>query len=135
MPRCYVCRRPRSLCFCSFVPSVNNRTEVVLLQHTRERHHPFNTARIVQRALQRCHLIVDHNAGFAARELPLRDGAAALLHTSGDTTLTSDLAGIEDVQQLVVIDGTWHQAKTVVRDVPALLAKVDSKPMPRELVT
>lgn len=120
MARCYVCRRPRRMCFCASIPSVANRTEVVLLQHTRERHHPFNTARIVRRALQRCRLIVDHNTGFAARELPLQDGAAALLYPGSEATLLNGQAGIDRVRQLVVIDGTWHQAKTVVRDVPAL---------------
>ena len=118
--RCYVCRRPRTLCYCSLVPSVDNHTEVVVLQHTRERHHPFNTARIVRHALRRCRLVVDHNKGFASRELDLNPATAALLYPGDDAPLIAELSGTHRLEQLVVIDGTWHQAKTVVRDVPAL---------------
>ena len=59
--RCYQCFRPMSLCFCEAIPQIDNRTDVLILQHVGERFHPFNTARIVQKALRRCHLIADHN--------------------------------------------------------------------------
>ena len=119
--RCYVCYRPFDRCFCDAIPTVQNRTEVLILQHRRERTHPFNTARIVSQALQRCQLIHDRNDCFAARQLPLVE-KAGLLYPSNDAVLLSDLSPESRPSQLVVLDGTWHQAKTLYRDIPQLKA-------------
>ena len=117
--RCYGCYRPQESCFCDVIPQVQNLTKVLILQHQRERSHPFNTARIVNRALERCELIFDRNEKFASRELPIGDNAA-LLYPGKDSLLITDLPADQKPQQLVVIDGTWDQAKTLFRDIPQL---------------
>lgn len=117
--RCYHCFRPISFCFCESIPRIDNRTDVLILQHVAERLHPFNTARIVNTALRRCHLIVDHNRRFSTRDLPLRANTG-LLYPSADAPQLTELPASERPSQLVIIDGTWHQAKTIVRDVPQL---------------
>jgi len=117
--RCYQCFRPMSLCFCEAIPRIDNRTDILILQHVGERFHPFNTARIVQKALQRCRLIVDHNRRLGAHHLPIRPGAG-LLYPGADAPSLTELSAEERPDQLVIIDGTWHQAKTIVRDVPQL---------------
>ncbi len=117
--RCHQCLRPMSLCFCEAIPRIDNRTDVLILQHVRERFHPFNTARIVQRALRRCHLIVDNNQRLGMRHLPIQAGAG-LLYPHANAHSLIELPAVERPLQLVIIDGTWHQAKTIVRDVPQL---------------
>ena len=68
--RCYDCFRPRSDCFCDKIPVIDNRTDVLILQHTRERFHAFNTARIVRKALTNSRLLVGHAKELAeAKEL------------------------------------------------------------------
>ena len=116
--RCYGCFRPIQLCFCDGVPRIENRVEVLIFQHVRERWHAFNTARIVSRSLQRCRLIVDHTQGFAKRDLPVQDDAV-LLYPDQNAPPVSELRHRKPTQ-LVIIDGTWHQAKTIVRDLPQL---------------
>jgi DTW domain-containing protein YfiP len=118
--RCYGCFRPLRDCYCASIPSINNRTEVLILQHMRERFHPFNTARIVQRALANSTLLVDHTAQLAER-LCLKP-RAALLYPGADAKLLTDVAPDERPDQLVILDGTWHHAKTLLRDIPALAA-------------
>jgi len=118
--RCYACFRPLQHCFCDTIPSIDNRTQVLILQHMRERFHPFNTARIVQRALANSTLLVDHTAQLVAR-LCLKPGAA-LLYPGADAKLLTDLPLEERPAQLVILDGTWHHAKTLLRDIPALAA-------------
>ena len=108
-----------SLCFCPAIPRIDNRTDVLILQHVGERSHPFNTARIVQRALRRCCLIADHNQRLGTRDLPI-DSNAGLLYPRANALSLTELPAAERPRQLVVIDGTWHQAKTIVRDVPQL---------------
>lgn len=117
--RCFECFRPKSLCFCDAIPRIDNRTNVLILQHVGERYHPFNTARIVQKALSNCHLIVDHNQRLGAYNLPIQRNAGLLYLDDNAPTLT-ELAVEDQPDQLVIIDGTWHQAKTIVRDVPQL---------------
>ena len=116
--RCYGCFRPASDCFCSVIPTIENKTEVLILQHMRERFHPFNTARIVHRALQNSRLLVDHTKDLAAR-ISLQP-RAGLLYPGPGATLLADLPADQRPEQIVVLDGTWHHAKTLVRDISAL---------------
>src|SRR5436190_14664225 len=87
--RCYGCFRPKSDCFCAAIPTIANRTEVLILQHVRERFHPFNTARMVQRALRNSSLLVDHTPDLVAR-LRLKP-RAGLLYPGPEAMLISDL--------------------------------------------
>jgi DTW domain-containing protein YfiP len=117
--RCYQCFRPISLCFCEAIPWIDNRTSVLILQHVGERFHPFNTARIVKKALRKCQLIADHNQRLGMHHLPIQTNAGLLYPRANAPALTELQAG-EQPSQLVIIDGTWHQAQTIVRDVPQL---------------
>src|SRR5947208_695592 len=116
--RCYDCFRPKEACFCASIPSIDNQTEVLILQHRRERFHPFNTARIVNKSLRNCHLLIDHLSNLAAR-LHLKS-RAGLLYPGPSARLISELPGEQRPEQLVIIDGTWHHTKTMVREIPAL---------------
>ena len=117
--RCYQCFRPMSLCFCKAIPRIANRTDVLILQHVGERSHAFNTARIVQKALSRCRLITDHNQRFGTSELPIHNSAGLLYPTAYARPL-AELTTRERPAQLVIIDGTWSQSKTILRDVAQL---------------
>ena len=117
--RCYQCFRPISLCFCGDIPRIDNRTSVLILQHIGEHSHPFNTARIVQKALCNCQLITDHNQRLGAHRLPLQ-ADAGLLYPASDAPLLTELPASQRPRQLAIIDGTWHQAKTIFRDVNQL---------------
>ena len=116
--QCYDCFRPRSACFCAAIPRIANRTEIVVLQHARERFHPFNTARIVARALQNSTLLVDRTDRLTDRLL-LKPNAA-VLYPGVDAELLDDLPPERRPEQLVILDGTWHHAKTMMRDIPLL---------------
>jgi DTW domain-containing protein YfiP len=112
------CLRPSEVCFCASIPKIDNQTAVLILQHRRERFHPFNTARIVQKALRNSHLLVDHTSNLAAR-LRLQP-RAGLLYPGPTARLVSDLPTEQRPEQLVILDGTWHHAKTLFREIPAL---------------
>ncbi len=119
--RCYDCFRPKDACFCDKIPAIDNRTNVLILQHSRERFHPFNTARIVRKALRNSRLLTGHTASLAATALPIGP-RAGLLYPGPTATLISEVPAEHRPQQLVILDGTWHHAKTLFRDVPALHA-------------
>ncbi|MEE3373122.1 MAG: tRNA-uridine aminocarboxypropyltransferase [Planctomycetota bacterium] len=119
--RCYVCFRPQELCYCGSIPRVCNSTQVLILQHVAERFHPFNTARIVRRGLLRCDIVVGHNRDFSAGGVPIHPDAV-LLYPGDESTQPAGVLPPVRPSQLVVVDGTWHQAKTIVRDCRQLQA-------------
>ena len=116
--RCFGCFRPQRDCFCAAIPRIDNQTEVLILQHRRERSHRFNTARLVERALRHATVLVDHTAGLADR-LALKP-RAGLLYPGPGAMLLTDLPPAQRPEQLVIVDGTWHHTKTFLRDIPAL---------------
>jgi DTW domain-containing protein YfiP len=119
--RCLRCRRPRAACYCSALPRIDTRTRIVFLQHPRERDVAIGTARMASLCLPQASLHVgvrwDDASVFAADP----DRPPILLYPS---------KGARDVLRepppgpvtLVVVDGTWSQARTVVRDNPLLQA-------------
>ena len=119
--RCIRCCRPAELCFCASIPDIDNRTDVLIVQHRRERFHAFNSARIVHQSLNRCRLLADHTPRLAGRfaSTPLSD-RAALLYPGDDASLLTELHPDQYPDQLIVLDGTWNHAKTLMRDLPRI---------------
>lgn len=118
-PRCVVCFRPQSGCYCDSLPSIDNRTRLLILQHSRERGHPFNTARMAHAALQRSELLFGNMDALAEKELNLGPTAGLLFPSPQAKTLTQ-LPADQRPDQLVIIDGTWSQARSMLRDLPQL---------------
>jgi DTW domain-containing protein len=114
---CYRCRKPQTLCICASVPSVDNRTGVYVLQHPRERNHSIGTARFAQLGLRNVRVEIAWNAGDveATRPAWLPEGAA-LLYPRPDALDLRDLPAAQHPKHLVVLDGTWHTARTLYRD-------------------
>ncbi|HET7505516.1 MAG TPA: tRNA-uridine aminocarboxypropyltransferase [Kofleriaceae bacterium] len=121
---CARCRRPASVCYCRALPHLDTATRVVILQHPRERDMPIGTARMASLCLGGAELHVGVRWGDSA---PL---ARALADPARPPILLYPGPGARDILRdpprgpvtLVVVDGTWSQARTVVRDNPVLQA-------------
>ncbi len=121
---CPRCRRPRSVCYCEHLASIATRTRVVFLQHPRERDMAIGTARMASLCLPNSELHVGVHW----------DGTPALARALGDPKRPAALlypgVGARDILvdppktpiTLIVVDGTWSQAKKLVRSNPALAA-------------
>jgi DTW domain-containing protein YfiP len=121
---CTRCRRPAAVCYCAHLTSIATKTRVVLLQHPRERDMPIGTAHMAHLCLPGSELHVGVKfEGDAAFERALSDPErpAVLLYPGEGATdiLASPPAG---PVTLIVVDGTWWQAKKLVRSNPALAA-------------
>jgi DTW domain-containing protein YfiP len=102
------------------LPRVDNQTPLLIVQHPRERFHPFNTARLLGLGLQHVRIEVDHSGRLRrAGSLQFRPGAALLYPGPGARSL-NDMPFKERPSELVMIDGTWHHAHTLLRDTPDL---------------
>lgn len=118
---CLDCFRTPELCYCEAIGSIENHTEILIFQHRRERMHPFNTARIVDRTLNNSRLICERNEDLASMPLPI-SANAGLLYPCKDAVLLTELSPETRPDQLIVLDGTWHHAKTLYRDIAQLHA-------------
>ena len=111
---CYRCHKPQCTCICSHVQRVANRTRVWVAQHPRERFHPIGTERIARLGLDNVHVeIVPPRGAAVPTSLPPRAG---LLYPGPDARDLATLRPNERPESLVVIDGTWSQARTLYRD-------------------
>lgn len=121
---CDRCWRPRVACYCAHLTEIPTATRVVVLQHPRERLKAIGTARIAALCLPSAEIVVgvDFTNDRRARSLLANPEApAVLLYPSSDAR---DLR--RDPPQgpvtLVVLDGTWHHAKSLLKHNPWLHA-------------
>ncbi|HTM18849.1 MAG TPA: DTW domain-containing protein [Kofleriaceae bacterium] len=104
-PRCFL---QLHLCLCAEVRPIDNRTHVVVLRHWLESGKNSNTARIAALALARCSV---HDLG---RDLPAEQ--VDRLATPGTWLLFPDGPALTTAPspppaRLLVLDGSWHQAR------------------------
>jgi DTW domain-containing protein YfiP len=100
---------------------LDNRTRVHVVQHPRERFHPVGTVRLLELGLTQVSVDVAYLEVDATR--PARFGPRAmLLYPAPDAPDVRTLREDERPDELVVIDGTWHHAHTLHRDMPWLRA-------------
>ena len=121
---CPSCRRPASVCYCSHVRPIQTTTRVVILQHPRERDVAIGTARMASLCLPSSELHVGvHWRGSRALHEALSDPArpAALLYP-GPCAIDILKHPPAHPVTLVVVDGTWWQARKLVRENPELAA-------------
>lgn len=120
-PYCYRCWRARILCLCRHVEVVHNRVEVLFLQHPNERKMPVNTARLAHLSLAKSRLV--HGVSFQPDDAVIRDLLArrekvGILFPSPKAKELRDCP--DDLETLVVLDGTWREAKKMLHLSPVL---------------
>jgi len=116
---CYVCFKPRSTCICASIVPIDNRTGVFVLQHPREWAHPIGTARLVDLGLSKSEVVVAVSTAelLTPIALPPRTG---LLFPRDDARDLEGLPAEERPEHLLVLDGTWRQARSLYRHNPWL---------------
>jgi DTW domain-containing protein YfiP len=109
-------------CWCAELVPIPSRTRVVLLQHPRERRVKVGTGRMAWLALANAELHVGVSFERDPRLAALLAGAdAALLYPDAAVLDPAALPG-GPPRTLIVIDGTWDQARKMLARNPALAA-------------
>jgi DTW domain-containing protein YfiP len=113
-----------TVCYCSKLTELQTQTRVVILQHPRERDKAIGTARMATLCLPGSELLVgvrwDEHPGLA-NALSDPDRPPALLVPGPDARNVLADPPSRPIT-LIVVDGTWSQAKNLVRDNPVLKA-------------
>jgi DTW domain-containing protein YfiP len=120
---CARCERPSSVCVCASLSPLKTRTRVVILQHPRESDVPINTARLAELQLEGAELHVGIRLGEVPALRARLDDAHAppILLYPGEGARDLAEAPPSGPVTLVVLDGTWWQAKKLFQYNPELL--------------
>ncbi len=114
---CYRCDKPAIACLCGRIPRVHNRTPIVIVQHKREARHALGTVRIADLGLERRAITVLAGSQRSGSQPPdWLPAGAGLLYPGESARELAEVPSAERPRCLVVIDGTWHQARALFRD-------------------
>jgi DTW domain-containing protein len=134
-PNCEKCEKPNELCVCPSLKTLENRRQILILQHPQEPDKDLGTAQLVALQLKKSKLktglswrslraILENEKADPKRWGVLYLGAGSTVKTRGRTLLPVDKKGapfpeplinenLKKLEGIIVIDGTWSQAKTL----------------------
>lgn len=121
---CPRCERRRELCVCDRTAELATGRRVLILQHPREQDVDLGSARLAAMSLAAAKLRVGLSWGSLAQALgeDADPGRWALVFPAADEQATSPFAVVDrkgeplrrgKIQGIVVLDGSWSQAKTL----------------------
>jgi len=125
---CLHCRRPSAVCYCAHLVPLPTATRVVILQHPREARVPIGTARMAHLMLPNSEIIFPAGPKVVFGDHPRVRELLAGLPADDSVALLFPGPGAHDparlppgkIKTLVVIDGTWAQARKVFKQNPVL---------------
>ncbi len=130
---CPRCRKPADLCVCDGIVPVANRVALLILQHPQEQDRALGSARLAALQLKNAVLRIGLSWPSLAKALGrpaeprrwavlylgsakvgqlARDRDVVALDRKGEAEPDQD-AALSDIEGVVVLDGTWSQAKTL----------------------
>ena len=133
-PDCPRCLKPLPLCICDSVTAIDNRISLLILQHPQEQDRALGTARLTALHFRNAAVKIGLSWPSLSRALgrPVADPSrwavlylgsakAADLDTKSDVVAINRKGEIEDNQRailkdiegIVLLDGTWSQAKAL----------------------
>lgn len=111
------------MCVCAQLVALKPRTKVVVVQHPRERDNAIGTAWMVERCLGAERIVgvdLERDPAFVAA---LSDpGAPAIVLAPGPSAIDLHERPPAGPVTLIVVDGTWSQARKLLRVNPSLAA-------------
>lgn len=119
---CETCGRPTAVCVCDRVEEFPKTRRVLILQHPQEKDELLGSAQLLAASLPRAKVVVGlswkNRAHALGEESPGRKKWAVLFpdnKSSGTrvTALDGQPVDPDTLKGLVVLDGTWSQAKTL----------------------
>lgn len=113
--RCPRCLLRGEACVCAVLPMIPTRTHFLILRHVIESRRSTNTGWVAALALPNSTLL-DVGGGPAVPEEPLRAPGTWLLFPG----FAPPPSGAPPPSHVVVLDGTWKQARKLLLRVPAL---------------
>ncbi len=123
-PYCLRCRRATVVCVCAELQAIPSRTRVVFVQHPREARMAVSTCRLAHLSLpnSEMHVGMGPEAIPALRGVTERPGTVLLFPGPGSVDVRELAAHSETPHTVIVVDGTWINARKLVERSPLLAA-------------
>lgn len=122
---CATCERPTRACVCAFVEPIATRSRIVVLQHPREAKVGVGTVRLAKQVLSSLEVVVDDRdsegrsrVGKGWIDRAVAEGAFLVFPSPGARIAGPWLR--DEARSFVFIDGTWPQARQLLRRTPEL---------------
>jgi hypothetical protein len=132
-PDCPHCRKPAALCVCDLVTPFDNRVELLILQHPQEQDRLLGSARLAARHFRNATLKIGLSWPSLSKVLgreadakrwailylgslkaeALGPGRDIVVVTGKGTPLPDQDAALRDIEGVILLDGTWSQAKAI----------------------
>jgi DTW domain-containing protein YfiP len=134
IPECPHCQKPMPLCICDSIEPIDNKIELLILQHPQEQDRALATARVAAQHFKKATVKIGLSWPSLAKALgkPVADpqrwailylGSAKVSDFETDRDILAiDRKGLaeenqrallKDIQGIVLLDGTWSQAKAL----------------------
>jgi DTW domain-containing protein YfiP len=130
---CPHCAKPAALCICDSVTPIGHQVELVILQHPQEQDRTLGSARLAVRALTRATLKVGLSWPSLSRMLgrdadparwavlylgssnaeKLAPGKDVVLLNRKGEAVADQRGALRDLEGVILLDGTWSQAKAL----------------------
>ncbi|MDR3375836.1 MAG: DTW domain-containing protein [Ancalomicrobiaceae bacterium] len=130
---CPHCGKPPALCICAEVSEIDNRIEVLILQHPQEQDKTLGSARLAAHQLKKAKFKIGlswpslskalgrevdpkrwgilHLGSITGKDFP--DGRDIAAFNAKGVALADQKAALKGLEGVVIFDGTWAQAKTL----------------------
>lgn len=120
MPRklCEHCQRPLAVCICPYLVKLQAPCRLLILQHPSEQKQALATVPLLQLCIQPLDVLVGEEFEHLEVVQALLDNPQScrvLFPTanSREWNLTEQASGVDGVETLIIIDGTWRKAKRI----------------------
>jgi DTW domain-containing protein YfiP len=134
IPDCPSCHKPQPLCICDSIAPIENRTALLILQHPQEQDRALGTARLTALHFKNAVLKIGLSWPSLSKALgrPVHDpqrwavlylGSAKVADLDTDRDIVAinrkgevednQRAILKDIEGIVLLDGTWSQAKAL----------------------
>ena len=131
---CPRCLKPRALCVCEGIPRIDNKVALLILQHPQEQDRALGTARLTARHFKDAVVKIGLSWPSLSKALgrPVHDpsrwavlylGSAKVSELDTDAEIVAinrkgemeqgQRAILKDIEGIVLLDGTWSQAKAL----------------------
>src|SRR5581483_5428645 len=130
---CPHCRKPLALCVCDLVTPIDNRVALLILQHPQEQDRALGTARLAALHFTNATLKIGLSwpslSKLLGREADpkrwailylgslkpeaLAPGRDVVVTTGKGEPLSDQDAALHDIEGVILLDGTWSQAKAI----------------------
>lgn len=117
--RCDRCMLHLGLCLCPAIVEERPQTQLIVVRHWKEALKPTGSAALLHRCMPHTTLLLDYGARDAVFDDEALHAPGCVLLMPPDPMPETPLP-LPDAARLVLVDGTWGQARRLAQRLPAL---------------